>query len=114
MIDSLSTTPESGGIVSTVHVDEVDVDSVVDAVPKEAKAALRQHLRKTLTDLEKGKFPTDLESTQPGSEVVQGTPVVPVLTTLPPPTNELERDACELLSIRSTFRSLKSYVESSG
>lgn len=40
----------SGGLVVTGEVDTVDADGVVDAVPGEAKQALREHLRRKLSD----------------------------------------------------------------
>ncbi len=112
-IDSLSTTPDNGGIVATTDVDEVDVDSMVEAAPNEAKAALRQQLRKTLADLEMGKSPTDFEPAQSESETVQGVPEVPAPTPLRRQVNELQRNACELLDTRSAFHSLKSTLEPS-
>jgi hypothetical protein len=39
-----------GGLVVTGEVDTVDADGVVDAVPGEAKQALREHLRRRLSD----------------------------------------------------------------
>ncbi|KAF8339621.1 trafficking protein Mon1-domain-containing protein [Cantharellus anzutake] len=84
--DSLSTTPDTGGmVVPTAEVEEVDVDGVVDSVRTEAKAALRQHLRETLTVLEKE------------------TPTAPGPTPQQAHINEFRRDASDEFPLRQYF-----------
>ena len=57
--DSNRFTPSPGPLnrsvlVVTGEVDAMEADGVVDTVPGEAKAALRNHLRRRLTDADRG------------------------------------------------------------